>query len=49
MKAIFCFLGVLAFSAGALLREEPMPFVGWITAAFLLVSVVGWGTALRRT
>jgi hypothetical protein len=49
IEAVFCTLGVLAFIAGAVLREETMPVIGWIIAAILLVSVVGWGMALRRT
>jgi hypothetical protein len=48
MEFVYCVLGVVAILAGMFTLGRPMPVIGWVLAAILIVFAVAWGLALRR-
>jgi hypothetical protein len=45
---VFCVVGIVAILSGLFTLLRPMPAIGWVIAAILLVFAVLWGLALRR-
>ena len=45
---VFCVLGTVAFLVGIFTFGRPVPVIGWVLTAILVIFSVVWGLALRR-
>jgi uncharacterized membrane protein HdeD (DUF308 family) len=48
LEAVLCVLGVVAFVAGFILMDRPMPSIGYVFMLILALFSVVWGLALGR-
>lgn len=48
-EAAFCILGVIAFIAGFILADRPIPIIGYAFTLILVLFAVAWSLGLRRT
>ena len=48
VEFVYCVLGTVAFLIGLFTMDRPVPVIGWVMTAILVIFSVVWGLALRR-